>query len=103
MPRKSKVITRYQKAGKTPSKRRAQKKSSSAAPMPRGLSPMAQYVEDNQDSGISVLELIHQFQEYDCEHEKVEIVASSSETITERCVTCRRMNTKPRPGVKKSA
>jgi len=101
MPNKPKVTTRYQKAAKTPSKRRPSKPVS--VQTPSGLSPMAQYVEDNQDSGIPVLELIHQFQEYDCEHEKVEIVASSAETITERCVSCRRLARKLRPGVKKSA
>lgn len=98
MPRKQKVTTTYQRAQKTPSKRRKPKQS--AVLMPRGLSPMAQYIEDNLGAGISVQELIAQFQEFDCEHTKTEIVASRAETITERCMECRRMQTKVRRGGK---
>jgi len=37
--------------------------------MPRGLSPLARYVESQMESGLPISELIWQFQEYDCEHE----------------------------------
>ena len=31
-------------------------------------SPLTQYIEDNRESGLSIHELVEQFQEYDCEH-----------------------------------
>jgi hypothetical protein len=67
--KKEKVKTTFRKAARTPSKRLPGFVHPSHFPVaktPQGLSPLAAYIEDNLDTGISVRELIEQFQEYDC-------------------------------------
>lgn len=99
MPRKPNVKTSYQAARTTPSKRKPKKAPD--ARVPKGLSPLAQYVEDNLDTGISISELIHQFQEYDCPHTKWEVTSVGVTTITERCTECRMLKNKMKPGYTK--
>lgn len=94
LPRKTKVS--YVKAGRTPSKRTHKRKQTleefheSFIPptkVPHGLSPLARYLSENEDSGLTVEELIEQFQEYDCEHrEKTKIVTGHKEILT--CSEC---------------
>jgi uncharacterized SAM-dependent methyltransferase len=93
------VQVSYQQASVTPSKR---KRVGYEIPTknPKGLSPLAQYVEDNRDTGISVQELIAQYQEYDCEHKEMEIYSTTSEKVSSRCLECGLVQTKFKPGVK---
>lgn len=95
MPRNS-LNVRYEKAKRTPSKRQQQRRitleefhESWIPPLkePQGLSPLARYIYENQDSGLEVQELIEQFQEYDCSHsEKNKIITGHKEIFT--CVEC---------------
>lgn len=66
MPKRNPVSTTYQKA--TRRNRSRSEEWAAQVRLPQGLSPLAQYVESEMDSGIPVEELIWQFQEYDCEH-----------------------------------
>lgn len=48
---------------------------------------MARYIVENEDSGLTVQELIEQFQEYDCVHqEKSKVITGHKEIHT--CVEC---------------
>lgn len=95
MPQR-RVKIQYTKAGRTPSKRpRKQKETleefheSYIPPLksPHGLSPMARYLMENEDSGLTTQELIEQFQEYDCSHlEKSKVITGHKEITT--CVEC---------------
>lgn len=73
-----KVKVSYVKAGSSPGQRkRGEIHPAHLPPMkqPKGLSPLARYLEENRDSGLTTQELIEQFQEYDCTHaEKLHIV-----------------------------
>ena len=87
---------RYTKARTTPSKRVKERKqtleefhASFIPPLktPKGLSRLAQYVIENEDSGLSTEELIEQFQEYDCYHsEKDRVITGHKEIFT--CREC---------------
>ncbi len=39
--------------------------------------------------GLDPIELIHQFQEYDCDHEEWEELVIGPEHIIDRCLVCR--------------
>lgn len=52
-----------------------------------GLSPLARYVEENMGDGVTVQELVEQFQEYDCEHHFTEL-ALSHDRIFDHCEYC---------------
>lgn len=102
MPR-HRVTTTYTKAKRTPSARRRETIHPSFIPelkQPKGLSPLAQYVEDNRDTGIPVSELIEQFQDYDCEHEIEEEAGRSTTRISYSCLDCGRVRFQDKPGVK---
>lgn len=58
------------------------------SPSPDGLSPLAQYIEDNIDSGLPILELVEQFQEYDCGHISIELVVEDRYEKLNLCVEC---------------
>jgi hypothetical protein len=58
---------------------------------PDGLSPLAKYVEENMDSGLPVSELIWQFQEYDCEHVEVSVLAAGQHAAYDCCQNCGRI------------
>jgi hypothetical protein len=94
------VITTYTRARVTPSKR-ITPIASDIPPLkqPKGLSPLAAYIEENLDTGITVPELIEQFQEYDCEHRQVTKLAVTAEKITTRCDDCGLVETNFKPGV----
>lgn len=87
---KPKVKVSYQKAGKTPSKR---KKTPSFMRTPAGISPLTKYIEENRDTGIPVPELIWQFQEYDCDHPKSDeqVMAAGTTYKFVRCARCHRV------------
>jgi hypothetical protein len=95
MPR-NKIKVSYRKAAVTPSKR--QREIATAHPsyipelkQPKGLSPLAQYLKDNEGCGISANELITQFQEYDCEHPNEIEEARGPTKITYACPDCGRV------------
>lgn len=98
MARKNVQVT-YGKASTTPSKR---KRATYEIPTktPQGLSSLAQYVEDNRETGISVQELIAQFQEYDCDHKETEIYSTTRDKVMTRCLECGLVQTKFKPGAK---
>jgi len=97
MPRRVKVS--FIKARRTPSQR------GNSAPFtrePQGISPLAQYIEENRSTGIPVPELIEQFQEYDCEHpaDKQDVVAAGTTYRFIRCAICHRVEKLMKPGIK---
>jgi hypothetical protein len=91
MPRRSnKVKVSYGKASATPSSR-APKPVVVAMREPTPSTPMAQYIEDNKDSELTVQELIEQFQEYDCDHAAEFPVMTSAFKTVYLCESCRRL------------
>lgn len=95
MPRKSTVKTSYRKAKTTPSGRSPRTHPSffPVLKTPHGLSPLARYVEENSESGISVWELIEQFQEFDCNHERELETGRSPRKSSYSCPDCGRVRT----------
>jgi hypothetical protein len=65
---------------------------------PKGLSPLAKYLSDNEDSGLSTKELIEQFQEYDCSHPEWDVLASSLTYLIRKCKFCGKQEKKFKPG-----
>jgi hypothetical protein len=51
------------------------------------LSPLARYVEENLGEGVTVQELVEQFQEYDCEHIISELAISPTQ-VFDHCEHC---------------
>lgn len=99
MPRNS-VKTTYRKAAVSPSERDPVHPAYlPELRAPTGLSPLATYLTENEDSGLSVLELIEQFQEYDCDHVDESVTARSSTKITFVCPACGRVRYAKKPGV----
>lgn len=93
------VKTSYRKAASTPSSRlRASQSVPGGISEAREMSPLAQYIAENESSGLPVSELIEQFQEYDCEHRKQSDLAASAEKRVVRCEDCGRVATIVRPG-----
>jgi hypothetical protein len=88
MPRtkKPKVEISFRKAGRSPSERKT------ALPQPTkepgGLSPLAQYIEDNAGSKLTRAELVEQFQEYDCDHKNRLRTVSASTFDLYTCPNC---------------
>lgn len=85
---RNKVTTKYQKAQRTRPRKKHGSKHWADEILPRGLSPLARYVEENMAEGLDPIELIHQFQEYDCEHEEWEELVVGPDSITDRCLVC---------------
>jgi hypothetical protein len=114
MPRKKAQVI-YTKAGRTPSERPRPKDASEVfnpisqatvdrawltpSRKPKGLSPLAQYLAENEDSEVSIEELILQFQEYDCVHRE-QVIATTSLTVTISCFECGRVEKKWKPGAR---
>lgn len=71
--------------------------------VPLGLSPLATYLSENEDSGLSAQELIEQFQEYDCRHPQWEVLASSLTYLIRKCKACGKQERKFKPGEKPDA
>jgi hypothetical protein len=82
---RNKVTTRYQKI--RPRKKHRKHWADEILPHP-GLSPLARYVEENMAEGLDPLELIQQFQEYDCEHEGMEELVVGTDHYIDRCTVC---------------
>ena len=92
-----KVRIIYNRAGTTPSARLPRLPALQLR-TPKPSSALAAYVEENRESGISIPELIWQFQEYDCEHESVTQVITSNLKIATLCETCGRIEVKVKSG-----
>lgn len=92
---RSNVKVSYRQAGTTPSRRERLEDVHPAfiseAKKPKGLSPLALYIEDNRDSGIPIAELVEQFQEFDCEHTSDEEVSRTATEILFICADCGRV------------
>jgi hypothetical protein len=99
LPRGTVKIT-YTRAKVTPSRRARQEIHPDHLPTtkePKGLSPLARYVIENEGAGLTAEELIQQFQEYDCEHrEKSKIVTGHKEIFT--CEECGLVEVKVKNG-----
>jgi hypothetical protein len=96
---KRKISTTYGKAATTPSRRKVIKPKPVEMRQPQAASPLHQYVQDNEESGLSVAELIQQFQEYDCEHREWEQISWSTSYLEFRCVGCRKIEKRKRTGL----
>lgn len=92
MPRKKVKVT-FQKA--RPMGNRHARPVTVEMRAPKGLSPLAQYIEENRESGLSLQELLEQFQEFDCEH-KDEAVITAPEYVIVHCTICGRAEKKER-------
>jgi hypothetical protein len=90
------VTTSYRKAVPRP---RSRSKTIPGLGEPKGLSPLARYLRDNEDAGISAPELIQQFQDYDCEHHWV-VLASSVSYVIRQCPDCGKHEKNFKPGEK---
>jgi hypothetical protein len=90
-PRKkaNKVKVSYRKAERSPGNR-LPKPPKLEMREPKPQSALQKYVQENEGSELTVVELIQQFQEYDCEHEDVrDTVGPSKDSYT--CIQCRRV------------
>lgn len=89
MPQRKVKVT-YFPAEKSPSQRAKKPPRDYEIPelkTPQGLSPLAAYLEENADSGLSRAELIEQFQEYDCTHRMMRTMDAQTKTI-DTCEIC---------------
>jgi len=87
------VKVSYRKVKQRP--RKKHRRWTDAPPYESRLSPLAKYVEENLEDGITVQELIQQFQEYDCEHVWTELVVGT-EWVMDSCEICRLIKRKNR-------
>jgi hypothetical protein len=95
---KGKVRVIYGKAGRTPSSRAPRLLPGAQMRTPQPATALAAYVEENKDTGISISELIWQFQEYDCEHKEVVPVLTSNLKAAMRCEECGKIEIKVKNG-----
>lgn len=101
MPRrKPPVKVSYTKARTTPSERVKREETESAKPQKKKHT-LYSYIAENEESGLPVQELIHQFQEYDCDHKEEEVISATSKVQMLRCKSCRRIRSQRRAGVLK--
>ncbi len=88
---RSRVTVTYRKVRVTPSARARKKHPTNnyagELGIPKERKPLIRYVLDNLSTGISVPELIEQFQEYDCEH-FMESLATSTTKDMVICPQC---------------
>src|SRR4029077_6458960 len=92
---RNKVTTRYQKVHRRPKKKHPKQHWSDEILLPSGLSPLARYVEENMADDLDPIELIRQFQEYDCEHSWIEL-SVAPDYIVDSCEICRLLKRKNR-------
>jgi hypothetical protein len=59
---------------------------------------MALYIEENREAGISIAELVEQFQEYDCEHFEIQI-GTTAFKVTHLCTICGKISSTLKRGV----
>ncbi len=101
MVKREPVKISFQPAKVTPSKR-VKKPALEITPKPRKKQRnLYAYVKEHEDSGLSISELISQYQEYDCEHKEDELIESSSTEFKFRCTDCGRITRRRRAGVNK--
>lgn len=90
-PTTAKVRVSFQRAGRSPSQRKT--RFEYAEPnFSNGRNPLNVYIVENEGSGLSLSELVEQFQEYDCAHrmEEVAVWFNDPNRVTHefRCVIC---------------
>jgi predicted Zn-dependent protease len=83
---KAKVIVSFRKVKRLG--KAARKAQEGTVVQVRTGSPLARYLAQEADSGLSVFELVQQFQEYDCEHSWGEPIASTEEKNFFVCDEC---------------
>jgi hypothetical protein len=96
MPRGGTVNTTYAKARRTPSDREIPSAFFSDLREPTGGSALARYLIEEADSGLETFELIRQFQEYDCDHTRQEVIAMTKAKLVRACSECGKMTTRNR-------
>ena len=92
MPRAKKAQVSYGKALTSPGKRSAPRTHPAHKPnmkKPQGLSEIAEYVEENKEYRDNTLELIQEFQQEECDHERQRVVIADgpSKTLL-KCPDC---------------
>ena len=101
MPKREPVKISFQPARTTPSKR-VKTSALEITPKPRKKRhDLYAYVKEHEGTGVSISELISQYQEYDCEHRESEQIESSSTELKFQCKDCGRITRRRRAGVKK--
>lgn len=84
---RSKVKVSYTRAALSPSER-APKPVKVTMREPEPQSPLHKYIAENEGCGLTVKELMEQFQEYDCSHEEWVVVSNTAAYIHLRCNGC---------------
>lgn len=83
------VTTSYRKVERVKPKRRVvEPVVTFGEPYQGKRSPLTAYIEENRSSGLSIHELVEQFQEYDCDHDFVTNSFFPSPLEPEHLVTC---------------
>ena len=98
MPRNA-VRTSYQRVQRQ-RPRKGRRKAQEVTPFQiRPRSPLAQYLHQEADSGLTIHELVEQFQEYDCSYDWGEepIGVTEQENVFQ-CVECGLTKRRLRPG-----
>ena len=95
---KKNVKVTYGKASSTPSTR-LPKPPRYEMRTPQAASSLHKYVQENEESGLPVSELIQQFQEYDCEHQEWEQISWTPRYVEYRCVSCSKVEKHKRTGL----
>lgn len=95
-----KVRVSYGRATATPSQRTSPKPPRYEMRTPEPASPLHRYIAENEDSGLSLQELIEQFQEYDCSHPAWFPLGVTQEYVIEVCRVCNLQRKVVKPGVK---
>lgn len=98
MPR-SQVQVRYQRVERRKRPRGHEKPHEAIIYAIRLRSPLARYLHSEADSGLSVHELVEQFQEYDCKHEwGIEPIGVTEQQEIFQCQECGLTKHRLRPG-----
>lgn len=92
MPKGKKAVVSYGKALTSPGKRSVPRTHAAhKVPMnkPKGLSEIAEYVEENKEYRDSTLELVQEFQQEECDHERQRVViAEGPSKKLLKCPSC---------------
>jgi hypothetical protein len=74
----------------SPSKRKVKKAPS--VHEPRVLSPMATYIEEHYGTpGLPIDEIFQQYRDYECEHSKLEVIATAASFQLLCCDECKQI------------
>lgn len=96
---RSQVKTSYQRVERKPRPKGHRKPQEATVLSIRPRSALGQYLHENADSGLPVMELVEQFQEYDCEHQwGAEPIGVTEQEQLFLCAECGLTKKRLRPG-----